>query len=101
MGKLIYGASMSEIDIDDRLLAHLQVAIVAKLRRNEPFLLTWDHGPGKEHGHSSIWISASIPLVFQFAGERNATLNRDWVEALAFSANSAHGLHLLPEPETK
>ena len=39
MGKLHYdGAS---IDIDDRVLAHLQIVIVNRLRRKEGFPMSW------------------------------------------------------------
>ena len=34
MGKLIYNSSTREIEIDDRTLAHLRVAILNKLRRS-------------------------------------------------------------------
>ena len=44
MGKLVYGASVTEIDIDDRTLAHLEIVIIAKLRRDEKFVLSWQHG---------------------------------------------------------
>ena len=42
MGKLIYNSSTREIEIDDRTLAHLRVAILNKLRRSESFAMTWD-----------------------------------------------------------
>ena len=51
MGTLIYGGT-SEIDIEDRTLAHMQLAIITKLRRNEQFLLSWDHGVDNGSGYS-------------------------------------------------
>ncbi|KQR50824.1 hypothetical protein ASF88_16470 [Leifsonia sp. Leaf336] len=97
MGTLIYGGT-SEIDIEDRTLAHMQLAIITKLRRNEQFLLSWDHGVDNGSGYSSIWIHPAIPLYFRFAGGRRPSLNREWVEALLTSANSVGGLHIIPEP---
>ena len=97
MGKLIYGGT--DIDIDDRLLTHLQAVIIAKLRRDEAVTLSWvvasEHG-GRQH---SIWVSPSIPLQFKFYGNRQPALNREWLEQLMRSANSSGGLHFLPEPE--
>jgi hypothetical protein len=37
VGTLFYGADRHAIDVDDRALAHLQLAIVTKLRRHEGF----------------------------------------------------------------
>ena len=48
MGKLIYNSSNREIEIEDRTLAHLRIAIINKLRRSESFAATWEHGI--EHG---------------------------------------------------
>ena len=45
MGTMQYGSG-SEIQIEDRALAHLKVAIATKLRRNESFTLSWKHPDG-------------------------------------------------------
>ena len=95
MGKLIYGND-SSIVLDDRLLAHLKVAVVAKLRRDEKFSISWAHDDGS--GRSTVWIHPSIPLRFEFDGSRTPVLNRAWVEALVMSANSTGGLQMVPEP---
>ena len=42
MGTLHYGASRTSLQMDDRALAHLQVVITTKLRRNEGFLIQWE-----------------------------------------------------------
>jgi hypothetical protein len=44
MGRLTYDSHFS-VDFDDRTLAHLQLVIVAKLRRNEAFFLSWRDDP--------------------------------------------------------
>jgi hypothetical protein len=95
MGKMMYGSPAAEFDIEDRALAHLKVAIVTKLRRDEKFTFSWR----QEHGRTTIWIHPSIPLQFVFAGSRPPALNRAWIEALMMSANSTGGLQLVPEPE--
>ncbi|MWB98123.1 ATP-dependent DNA ligase [Agromyces seonyuensis] len=99
MGKLIYNSSPRELEIDDRVLAHLRVAILSKLRRSESFAMTWEHGLERGSGRTTFWLHESIPLQFIFSGNRQPTLNRLWVEDLLLTANSAGGLHFVPEPE--
>ena len=99
LGKLYYGDDDLGIDMEDRLLAHVKMAIVAKLRRDEKFTFSWSHGVEGGVGRSTIWIHPSIPLRFAFDGSRQPTLNRFWIEALLLSANSTGGLQLVPEPE--
>ena len=60
MGALIYGSRVSELEIEDRTLAHLQFVVATKLRRNEQFMLTWNHGVERGSGRSAIWISPYI-----------------------------------------
>ncbi|WP_431219425.1 hypothetical protein [Leifsonia xyli] len=69
MGKLVYGAGQ-EYDLDDRVLSHVKLAIVAKLRRHESFLLNWDVPVEQGSGRVSLWISREVPLAFQFSGSR-------------------------------
>ena len=68
MGVLIYGSRVSELEIEDRTLAHLQFVVATKLRRNEQFMLTWNHGVERGSGRSAIWISPYIPVHFSPAG---------------------------------
>ena len=98
MGTLTYDSKLTAT-FDDRTLAHLQVVIWSKLRRGEPFSFTWTEGSSNSAGRTSIWISANIPLSFQFFGSKAPVLNRAWLEALTKSANSPAGLQLVPEPE--
>lgn len=48
------------IKIDDRVLAHLKVLVGSKLRRNEPFLLSWQEPADEGHGRSSVWIHTAV-----------------------------------------
>jgi hypothetical protein len=98
MGRLIYGSPGTAIEIDDRALAHIKVAILAKLRRDEKFALSWQHGSEGGGGRSTIWLHPSIPLQFVFNGSRQPSLNRAWIDELLVTANSAGGLQLIPEP---
>ncbi|WP_227497139.1 DUF7882 family protein [Planctomonas psychrotolerans] len=98
MGKMIYGPQGDEIQFDDRLLAHLQVAIITKFRRNECFAFTFVHAMEEGSGRSTIWLHPTVPLRFRYAGTREAKLNRDWLERLLVSANSTTGLRPVDEP---
>ena len=97
MGKLKYD-NLSEVTFDDRALAHLQVVIAAKLRRNESFNFSRQKPVEQGSGRTTIWVHPAIPLVYEFDGSRTPALNRMWVDALMITANSAMGLHLIPEP---
>lgn len=98
MGTMYYGFGRRDIEIEDRTLMHLKVVIITKLRRGESFCMSWPHGVDKGSGRSSIWLHPSIPLEFSFAGNRPATPNRAWIEALLHSANGPDGLQMLSEP---
>lgn len=99
MGKFIYNSSQREIEIDDRVLAHLRVAILNKLRRSESFAMTWEHGVENGSGRTTFWLHESIPLQFVFSGNRPPKLNRLWVEQFLLAANSTAGLQFVPEPD--
>ncbi|WP_426519115.1 ATP-dependent DNA ligase [Diaminobutyricibacter sp. McL0618] len=98
MGTLYYGASTSMAEFDDRVLAHLQMAIVAKLRRGESFVFSWDVDREKGSGSHSLWISPTIPLRFTYQAGRRGPINRSWVDALVKTANSVPGLRIVDEP---
>ncbi|AZS39048.1 hypothetical protein CVS54_00348 [Microbacterium oxydans] len=96
MGLFIYGTSPS-IHLEDRVLAHLRLVVMNKLRRSEPFMLDID--TGEIAGRRSLWMHASVPIQFHFHGSREPRINHHWVEQLMRAANGASGLTLLPEPD--
>jgi hypothetical protein len=96
MGHLIYGDGAFEVAVDDRALAHLQIVVGAKLRRQESFFFSWDTEES-EGGHSSIWLNPYIPLRFAFESREPVTINRDWLELLTRTANSTGGLRFIAE----
>jgi hypothetical protein len=98
LGTLLYGSSRLEIEFDDRVLAHLQMVIGAKLRRHEGFFFSWRDDPALGDGRSSIWLESSIPLFFRFSSPQRHQLNREWLEQLTSSSNQTQGLTLSPEP---
>lgn len=100
MGKLTYDSTLT-VDFDDRILAHIQLVIGAKLRRGESFYFSWRDDPLTGGGRSTVWLHPSISLAYKYFGSKVPTLNRDWIEALSLSANSASGLQLVSEPVQK
>ncbi len=91
MGRLIY-RDRASFDIDDRILAHLRVVIMNKLRRNEGFMLQVPVNEGVRQ--ASLWIHASNALVLQFYGGREPTLDRELIDQMMHDASGADGLTL-------
>jgi hypothetical protein len=97
MGKLIY-ENQVRVDFEDRVLAHLQTVITAKLRRGESFTLMWKDDVSIGDGRTIVWLHPRCSLVYKFYGSRLPTLNRAWLEALTYTANTPAGLYVVPEP---
>jgi hypothetical protein len=99
MGTLYYAdATRVAISIPDRELAHIKFVIVNKLRRNEAFTFSWDKPEKDGGGRGSIWISAQIPLEFEFDDATPTEMNRDWLDLLSQAASTVAGLAPIPEP---
>lgn len=95
MGTLIYGGM--DVEMDDRLLAHVQIVIVNSLRRGEPLLMSWLDAPSVGDGRSAVWLNPNVTLYFKFAGSRSPQIDREWLKALTQSAESSTGLILRRE----
>lgn len=98
MGLLIYPGGI-EADFEDRLLAHLEIVITAKLRRDESFAFSWTQTQDTGGGRMKIWLHPSVPLSYKFFGGRQPAINRAWVDALMVSASSQSGLQVVAEPD--
>ncbi|MGN6503284.1 MAG: DUF7882 family protein [Pseudolysinimonas sp.] len=94
MGTLYYGAARTPIKIDDRVLAHLKVLAGSKLRRNEPFLVSWQEPADEGHGRSSIWIHTAADLIYRFDGGRAPELDSELLDQMATEALSSTGVHI-------
>ena len=81
------------------MLAHLKIAIVAKLRMQESFLVNWTVPAERGSGRVSLWISPAIPLQFRFTGSKPPELNRAWLDAMARSSHGARGMVVMGEHE--
>jgi hypothetical protein len=97
MGRLLYGPQEREIEFADRVLAHVQVVIVSKLRRSESFTLSWvGHG---EDGRTTVWMHPAVPIQFQFDSTKSPQLNSAWLQDL--NAAAARGdLRVSEEPSS-
>jgi len=91
VGRLIY-RDRASFDIDDRLLAHLRIVIMNKLRRNEGFMLQLPVNEGVRQ--ASLWVHASNALVLQFYGGREPLIDRELVDQMMHDASSSDGLTL-------
>jgi hypothetical protein len=94
MGQLLYGHQAASFEIDDRTLAHVELVVLAKLRRNESFALTLDAEHG---GRDTIWLNAASEIRFRYTSERPA-INRAWLDVLIDTANSTAGMRVVDEP---
>ena len=68
MGTLTYSGAV--VEFDDRLLAHLQIVIIQKLRRGDSFAMSWIDSVAVGNGRSSIWLHPQTDLYVKFAGSR-------------------------------
>jgi hypothetical protein len=85
------------IKFEDRTLAHLQVVIVQKFRKNESFLMSWKDSPSVGDGRGSMWMAPNIPIYFKFIGGRSPAISEDWLLRLGKSAESSQGLIVTDE----
>ncbi|WP_404442414.1 ATP-dependent DNA ligase [Microbacterium marinum] len=97
MGKFIYNDRI-RVDLDDRILAHIQLVMTTKLRRGEGFTFMWRNDASLGDGRQVVWIHPGADLSWQFHGSRQPSLNPAWLDALSHVANSPSGLYVVPEP---
>jgi hypothetical protein len=93
MGFLVYDTTRA-IAVEDRVLAHLQVVIIDKLRRAENFGLNLR----SENRIVMMWVTRSARLQFVYEGNQRPRINNAWVELMASEAGLTGTLQLLPEP---
>jgi hypothetical protein len=94
MGRLIYGARGMHLEMQDRLLAHVQAVVITKLRRDEPFAFTWLEPASAGSGRRTIWLHQYLEIAFEYQGSRPVELDRAMVEDMLNRANSNAGLDI-------
>jgi hypothetical protein len=99
MGTLHYGASRATIRIDDRALAHLQMVITTKLRRNEGMLVRWERSADQGSGRGAFWVHPSTELIYEYEGGREPSLDPAELDRMMAEAAGGRGL-LITADET-
>jgi hypothetical protein len=82
------------IQLDDDLLAHVALVVFAKLRRNEPLLVSWTDPAGSP---TQAWLHPNSTVVARHTAGADTTIDRRRAERMMIAANSTHGLRLSPE----
>lgn len=95
MGRLHYGDHA--FDMDDRLLAHLQLIIGVKLRRGENFFMSWKGASHSGDTRHAVWIDNGVPVYCEYEGGHEPKLNLAWAEKLADLASKGGGLIIQAE----
>jgi hypothetical protein len=96
VGILHYGSTPASFSVDDRTLAHIELVILAKLRRRESLSLALNDETTSHR--QAMWISPDVTLRFEYHGPM-PEINRTWLQELVDTANSPGGLRLVPEPD--
>ena len=89
MGSLRYDGQA--IDFEDADLMELMVVTTARLRRNEPFLLSWWTGVPGDSVRNSLWMHPGTNLTWTFEG-REPAVDRERVNRMLTAAGSSRGL---------
>ena len=94
MGQLFFSSASDSIELDDRTLAHVEIVVLAKLRRKESFAVTHHAEDG---GRTTVWLSPSSSVSFTYTVGQHE-IDREWLEQLIDGANSAGGIQLGNKP---
>lgn len=98
MGYLYYGNNSYAVEIDDRPLAHLKIALLSSLRAGKSVAFCFDRASAQGSGRETLWISPSTEIRFRFNGSRSPLINEQWVRHILATAETATGLRLVAEP---
>ncbi len=97
MGTLFYGNSSYAIEIEDRPLAHLKIALLSLLRSGRSIAFSLERGADLGSGRETLWISPVTEIRFRFNGSRPPKINEDWLRSILATAETPTGLRLVPE----
>ncbi|MFC5128095.1 hypothetical protein ACFPRL_34695 [Pseudoclavibacter helvolus] len=100
LGFLYYGSGDYSVEIDDRALAHVKVAMLSLLRAGHSFAFSHPRPATQGGGRETLWVSPSIELRFRFRGSRPPRISADWLQSIIESADTQAGMRLVPEPQT-
>ncbi|MFB2596670.1 ATP-dependent DNA ligase [Herbiconiux sp. P17] len=100
MGFLYYGNDSYQIEVDDRPLAHLKIALLTLLRAGKSIAFSFERSVEMGSGRETLWISPSTDIRFRFNGNRPPHIDERWVRSILSTADTPTGLRLMPDPET-
>ncbi|GAB3306154.1 DUF7882 family protein [Pseudoclavibacter terrae] len=98
MGYMYFGNQSHELEIDDRPLTHLKIALLSMLRAGHSVAFSIQHPVSAGGGRETFWITPHTDLRFKFIGGRSISISEEWVKLLIASASSPAGMRLCPEP---
>ena len=98
MGFLYYGNDSYAVEIDDRPLAHLKIAVLSLLRAGQCVAFSFDRSVELGGGRETLWISPSTEIRFRFHGSRPPRINETWARSIIATAKTPSGLRLVTEP---
>lgn len=98
MGFMYYGNQSHEIELEDRPLTHLKIALLTLLRAGHSVAFSMERPVSTGSGRETLWITPHTDLRFRFNGGRPVRVNEDWVKLLIASAGSPAGMRLCREP---
>lgn len=99
MGYFLFGTPPESVRIDDRMLAHLRIVMLTKLRRHEGFPFSFDFDRESGSGRATVWLNPSVLIQFRFEGSRAPAINKGWLALMMMTANETDGLRLVEEPD--
>lgn len=82
MGYMYYGSQGYELEIDDRPLSHLKIALLSMLRAERCVAFTMQRPNSSGGGRETLWITPHTDLRLRFIGSRPPSINEDWVKLL-------------------
>jgi len=98
MGYLYYGNNGYAVELDDRPLSHLKIALLTMLRAGQSVAFTFTRSASAGSGRETLWITPSTDIRFRFAGSRPPIINAQWVRDIIATASAPTGLRLVREP---
>ena len=101
MGYFYYGTQSYEIELPDRALAHLKVALLSLLRSGQSVAFTFARPVAVGSGRETLWITPTTNVRFRFQGDQPPRLNEQWVRAIMATAGEPTGLVIVPEPSAE
>ncbi|MCS5723033.1 ATP-dependent DNA ligase [Herbiconiux sp. CPCC 203407] len=99
MGFLYYGNDSYAIEVDDRPLAHLKIALLSLLRAGKSIAFSFERAPDLGSGRETLWICPSTDIRFRFNGSRPPRINELWVRSIIATAETPTGLRLVDEAD--